>query len=181
MVNDKHMQGLRAISEGQTAGKENVKIDLVAEALALAGTIRLRVTGASMLPAIWPGDVLTVRRLESEELQAGDIAVLRREGRLITHRVIHKDKQAVVVQGDAKLRADAPFRREDVFGSVVAVHRDRKEVALARKTAARAVVGCALGSSQLLTRLAVRLHAVNSWWAARSSRVGGSLWADGAA
>jgi signal peptidase len=164
------MQGHMATSEGQTAGKENVKVDLAAQALALAGTIRLRVTGASMLPAIWPGDVLTVRRRKSEELQAGDIAVLRRGGRLIAHRVIHKDKQSVVVQGDAKLKADAPFRREDVFGSVVAVHRGRKEVTVARKTGAGILVRFALAPSQLLTRIVVRLHAaVNSFWAGWAS------------
>jgi signal peptidase I len=175
-MDDERMHEHKAKSKSHTAVKENVKIDLVAEALALEGTIRLRVTGASMLPTIWPGDVLTVRRLESEELQEGDVAVLRREGRLITHRVIHKDRESVVVQGDAKVKADDPVRREDVFGSVVAVHRRGKEVTVARKTAARAMVGCALGSSQLLTRIAVRLHeAVNS------SGASGSSWADGSA
>jgi len=164
------MQEHMGKSNGHTAGKENVKVDLVAEALALAGTIRLRVTGASMLPTIWPGDVLTVRRLESEELQEGDVAVLRREGRLITHRIIHQEKEFVMARGDAKLKADAPFRREEVFGSVVAVHRGRKEVTVARKTGAEILVRFALAPSQLLTRIAVRLHAaVNSSWAGWAS------------
>jgi signal peptidase I len=172
-MDDERMQEQKAKSKSPMAGKENIKVDLVAEALALKGTIRLRVTGASMLPTIWPGDVLTVRRLESEELQEGDVAVFRREGRLVTHRVIRKDRESVVVQGDAKLKADAPVRREDVFGSVVAVHRRGREVTVARKTAARAMVGCALGSSQLLTRIVVCLHA-----AVNSAGASGSSWAD---
>ena len=175
-MDDERMQEHKAKSNSHMAGKENIKVDLVAEALALKGTIRLRVTGASMLPTIWPGDVLTVRRLESEELQEGDVAVLRCGGRLITHRVIRKYGESVVVQGDAKLKADAPVRREDVFGSVVAVHRRGREVTVARKTAARAMVGCALGSWQLLTRIAVRLHA-----AVNSAGASGSSWADGSA
>ena len=36
--------------------------ELVAEVVRSFGEVRLKVTGGSMLPAIWPGDVITVRR-----------------------------------------------------------------------------------------------------------------------
>ena len=36
--------------------------DLDAQVIRQFGELRLKVTGASMLPSVWPGDVLTVRR-----------------------------------------------------------------------------------------------------------------------
>ena len=41
---------------------EAVKCELAAEVLRSSGELRLRVTGSSMLPAVWPGDELTIRR-----------------------------------------------------------------------------------------------------------------------
>ena len=42
--------------------QDEAKHDLAAEVLRQFGEVRLKVTGASMLPSVWPGDVLTVRR-----------------------------------------------------------------------------------------------------------------------
>ncbi len=67
--------------------------ELAAEVIRSSGKLRLRATGASMLPSIWPGDVLTVSSEAVAETQPGDIILFEREGRLIAHRVVEVRRQ----------------------------------------------------------------------------------------
>jgi signal peptidase I len=62
--------------------------ELAEEVVRSFGRLRLRVVGASMLPAVWPGDLLSVRSDDAAEVQPGDIVVFRREERLVAHRVV---------------------------------------------------------------------------------------------
>ena len=72
-------------SSSQPFGTDNsqtVRADLFADVLRQFSTARLVVTGASMLPAIWPGDALTIERKELAELRAGEIVLAEREGQI---------------------------------------------------------------------------------------------------
>ncbi len=68
------------------------------------GELRLRVTGSSMLPAVWPGDVLSVRRRGAEQARPGDMILFARYGRLFAHRVverkIHQGTPYWITRGD---------------------------------------------------------------------------------
>lgn len=66
----------------------NLKAELAVEVLRSFGEARIRVTGTSMLPAVWPGDIVTVRRGSAEEILQGEIVLSRREGRFFAHRVV---------------------------------------------------------------------------------------------
>ena len=61
---------------------------MIAEVLRSSGSVHLGVKGASMLPEIWPGDILTISRLGAAEPLPGDIVLYGREGRLVAHRLI---------------------------------------------------------------------------------------------
>src|SRR2546428_12714309 len=54
--------------------------ELLAEVARKFGEIRLKATGDSMLPSVWPGDLLTVRRQSFSEFQSGEIVLYEREG-----------------------------------------------------------------------------------------------------
>jgi hypothetical protein len=41
-----------------------------------------------MLPTLWPGDVLEVRRERAAEISPGDLVLFERDGRFIAHRVV---------------------------------------------------------------------------------------------
>src|SRR5208282_774814 len=73
--------------------RETLGCELAAEVLRSFGRLRLRVVGASMLPAVWPGDLLSVRSDDAAEAHPGDIVVFKREGRLVTHRVVEVRRQ----------------------------------------------------------------------------------------
>jgi len=65
-----------------------LKCDLAAEVLRSSGQLRLRVSGASMLPALWPGDILTVHRHDPTQLRPGDLVLAARNGGLAVHHLL---------------------------------------------------------------------------------------------
>ncbi len=65
-----------------------VKCELAGDVLRSSGTLRLQVSGWSMLPAIRPGDVLVIHRAGSEDVSKGDIVLFSRDRRLFAHRVV---------------------------------------------------------------------------------------------
>ena len=54
--------------------------ELFLASLAEGKEVRLRVDGTSMLPSLKPGDVVVLKLVEPEQLQKGDLVVVRREG-----------------------------------------------------------------------------------------------------
>ncbi len=85
----------------------------------------LRLRGASMAPALWPGDMLMARRRAFSDIIAGDIVVFRRAGRLIAHRVIGRDRDgaALLTRGDAATHVDQPVGEDRLLGVVEFVSR----------------------------------------------------------
>lgn len=97
---------------------------LVAGVAETFGEVRLRVTGASMVPAIWPGDILTVRRTDAAQLRVGQVVLYCRKEGLIAHRVTQIAADHVITKGDTLLRHDPPVIVNDVLGRVVGVERN---------------------------------------------------------
>jgi GNAT superfamily N-acetyltransferase len=79
-----------------------------------AGTVELRLWGTSMLPAIWPGARLCFEACEGSALRVGDIALVRRAGILVAHRVVEAGGRVIRTRGDARKALDAPVPREAV-------------------------------------------------------------------
>ncbi len=116
----------------ETKTREALGCELAVEMLRSSGKVRLRVTGASMLPAIWPGDVLSVRRLDSEPAMPGDVVLCQREGRLVAHRVVQRtfrpDGIQWVLRGDSVAGNDPAFSGDELLGQVVAVERGSRQL-----------------------------------------------------
>ncbi|HYB90313.1 MAG TPA: S24/S26 family peptidase [Candidatus Binataceae bacterium] len=108
--------------------RDRIGCELVAEALRLSGEIRLQVTGTSMLPSVWPGDVLLVRGGGDSVPSIGQIVLFLRDGRLFAHRVVARSdaggRASVVTRGDAVPQCDAPIPGSEVLGSVAGILRD---------------------------------------------------------
>lgn len=103
-----------------------IACELASETLRSSGTLRLGVSGWSMLPTLWPGDTLVVQRAGSDEIAEGDIVLFARDRRFFVHRVIRKDRSALMVQtrGDALPRPDPPVSNRELLGRVVSVERN---------------------------------------------------------
>jgi hypothetical protein len=140
-------------SEPVLSPSEALKIGLGAEVLRSVGELRLRVTGTSMIPAIWPGDVLLIRRDGAAEAGLGVVILFGREGRLCAHRVVRRmegaDGPLWIARGDRLTHDDPPVSVDELLGRVEGVPR---------QTAAQRVVEFVLRRSWIATMLALRLR-----------------------
>jgi len=76
------------------------------------------VLSGSMEPELRVDDVIVVREADSYEV--GDIVVYQKGSTLIVHRIIAKDGETAVTQGDANNVADAPIAIQAIKGKVTA-------------------------------------------------------------
>jgi hypothetical protein len=110
-----------------------MKQELVLEVLRNYGCVHIRAFGTSMLPALWPGDVLGIARTDGDEIAGGDIVLFERRGQLFAHRVLAAwgsgRRRVVVTQGDSISQTDPPFRASEVLGRVEVVVRAGHESA----------------------------------------------------
>jgi hypothetical protein len=99
-----------------------MKCELAEQVLRSFGTLRLEVTGLSMLPSVWPGDVLFIERREMREIAAGDIVLFARHGKLVAHRLLYRtavaDQPYAITRGDGLLSLDDPVSPEELLGRV---------------------------------------------------------------
>jgi len=108
--------------------REQHKRDLAVEVLRTSGRVRLAARGYSMLPSLWPGDVLTIQASTLAQLLPADLVLYWREGSFFVHRVVRQtqiDGHAyLITRGDSMPQRDQPVSLQEVLGKVVAVERD---------------------------------------------------------
>lgn len=113
-------------------GEHALKCQMAAQVLRTFGTLRLEVTGLSMLPSVWPGDTLFLERREMGEIAAGDIILFARRNKLVAHRVLRKtvvgDETYAITRGDGLLSSDDPVSPAELLGSVCSVSRAGESV-----------------------------------------------------
>src|SRR5208337_540256 len=122
----------KAAAVCSTKARQTLGCELAAEVLRSSGRLRLRATGASMLPAVWPGDILSVHSQDIVEALPGDIVLFEREGRLVAHRVVERtlrqNKIQWVTRGDSVGRNDAPVSSHELLGRVTAIERGSRRI-----------------------------------------------------
>jgi hypothetical protein len=98
-------QALLTTNADSRGSPHEAAVELLAQVLREGNRIKLRVQGTSMMPAIWPGDILTIAPAGENSLVIGNIAFILIDGRFRTHRVIGHSKQGnavfPVTRGDA--------------------------------------------------------------------------------
>ena len=121
----------REVTACSTA-RETLGCELAAEVLRSSGRLRLRATGASMLPTVWPNDILSVRIQDAAEALPGDIVLFARQGRLVAHRVVQRTASQGrilwVTRGDSAGGNDAPISSHELLGRVTAIERGSRPV-----------------------------------------------------
>jgi signal peptidase len=108
--------------------RDAAKRSLVAEVARSFGQVRLRVTGTSMLPSVWPGDILTVSRCNVADLLPGRIVLCFRNQEFVAHRLTGKTGNRFITRGDSLCHYDHPFRGDEILGEVVSIFRDGRPV-----------------------------------------------------
>lgn len=141
------------------------KQNLVAEVLRTSGKVRLAARGHSMLPTLWPGDLLTVETARFDQVSPGDVILYRRWERFFIHRVLRKssgsDRPTLVTRGDSMSGFDPSVVPEQLLGKIVSVERvSGFTVPVPACSKFQRALGLTLGHSDRLRSLVLRWH---SW------------------
>lgn len=90
--------------------------------------------GSSMEPTYADGDNLLVKSLQctTPKVRTGDVVVVRRGERLVTHRLVNLIDGIATTKGDACARVDPPISRDALLGRVVGVRRRRNILRICR-------------------------------------------------
>jgi Peptidase S24-like len=140
-----------------------VRSALVADALRGCGHLRLRVHGESMLPSLWPGDVVEIASCLPEDVRPGEIVLARREGRFFLHRLVAPwAPSGFVLRGDSVPGSD-PFPPEALLGRLVSRADERRGISAAALHPGfgakwSRALGILLCYCSLARRLALKLH-----------------------
>jgi hypothetical protein len=118
-----------------TPARARAERELALEVLQHHGFVTLRALGTSMLPTLWPGDLLRIERTNAQVVGLGDLVLFRREERLYIHRLIAIGPSAdgaLITRGDSLPQADPPFSPGQLLGRVTGVTREGRAIPLKR-------------------------------------------------
>ena len=131
---------------------------LAVEALRHTGRLRLQVRGESMLPALWPGDVVEITACSLDGVRHGEIVLAFREGRLFLHRFLaHREPNGFLTRGDSMPGPDPVFQADALLGKLMHVVREGHTVSALVQPWSR-VVGVFLCHCSSARRAALRFH-----------------------
>jgi len=100
--------------------------------------------------------------------RAGQIAIFRRHGGLVAHRVVRNPDSVLITRGDRLRCDDAPVLEEELVGRVVSVIRDGREIPVEFSLVCRAAAVVLRRSDfavRVLLGLERRLRPGSSWTA----------------
>ena len=136
--------------------------NLAVEVLRKTGTLRLSAFGYSMLPTLYPGEILTIKREGLGVIQPGDVVLYARAGRFFIHRNLRSvqrgSETVLVTRGDAMPRPDEPVVASELLGKVISVGEGGRTRPVQSCTVLRRAVGLVLAYSGRLRSLALRWH-----------------------
>ena len=110
--------------------RDSFKLELAAEILRKFAEVRFVARGTSMLPAIYPGDCLTVRSFGDAVPRCGEIVLCRRAGEFRVHRIVRLLEEGpatlYVLRGDALTDDDPAIPARELLGRVTSLVRRGK-------------------------------------------------------
>jgi peptidase S24-like protein len=117
--------------------RDDPKLGLAAEMLRHHGSVQLKAWGTSMLPSLWPGDLLTIQTTAPDEVVPGDIVLVLRYNRFFIHRLVAsrraKECNLLITRGDALPQNDLPVPASSLLGRVASVRRGKRCLAPSRR------------------------------------------------
>jgi signal peptidase I len=142
--------------------REEARCSLAADALRSWGVVKFRACGVSMLPTLWPGDLLTAQSRRPEQVEPGELVLYMRQGRFFVHRVVSKrlagNQVVLVARGDCMPQDDPPVQGREVLGKITQIQRAGLSFLPASKLSRfRRIVACMLCRWSLFRHVGLRL------------------------
>jgi len=153
------------MSEQAHHRREDVFAELAADMLRKFGEFEFVARGSSMIPCVFPGDTLIVRRDTPGSVCAGDVILLARARRFYAHRLVNKTEEEgpmrLITRGDALRQNDPPFTEDEMLGRVAAVIRRGKRIEIAgHPGTVRCMVRWIVRRSNTAARWLLRWHSL---------------------
>ena len=89
---------------------------LAVDGLRSSGRLRLQVNGESMLPILWPGDVVEIRSCSLNDVLPGEIVLASRHGRFFLHRFVGRSQNGFLLRGDSMPDPDLQYPEDSLLG-----------------------------------------------------------------
>lgn len=105
---------------------------LAVESLRQSGRLRLMVRGESMLPSLWPYDIVQIESASLDRVRQGDIVLAYRDGRFYLHRLLSVCGSGFISRGDSMPVADPAYSADSLVGKLTAIERSGKMVRTTR-------------------------------------------------
>ncbi len=119
-------------SQSERGNRERAAVAV--DALRQSGSLRLQVGGASMLPALWPGDTVEIARCSLADVRPGEIILAYRDGRFFLHRFVARSgASGFVARGDSMPNSDPGYPANALLGKVVQVVRSGHAASLSSR------------------------------------------------
>lgn len=144
------------------------KLDLAADVLRVCGTLHLKVGGTSMLPSVWPGDLVTIQSVVDDEVVPGEIVLVLRDNRFFVHRLVERrlveDCLLLITRGDAMPHNDPPAAASQLLGRVTRISRGNRSfvpnrrISVFQSAMARMVCHCGRFRNLMLQIHAARMQ-----------------------
>lgn len=84
------------------------------------------------MPALNPGDVISIQKAAIEEICIGEIVAFSRDGRLFAHRVVEEigsvDELLLITRGDRLPQNDPPITPPELLGRITGVERNGRRI-----------------------------------------------------
>ena len=142
--------------------RDQSRNNLAVEVLRKTGVLRVSAFGYSMLPTLYPGDILTIKCETLSAIQPGDVVLYTRADRFFIHRNLHPvqrgSETALVTRGDSMPHADEPVIASELLGKVISIGDGGDAKPVPSCTVWRRVVGLVLAYSGRLRSLALGWH-----------------------
>ena len=136
-----------------------VRSALVADVLRASGplrpSLRFEVHGESMLPTLWPGDIVTIESCSVEDVPPGGIVLALRDDRLFLHRLVGSQPNGFLLRGDSVPRPDPQYPREAFLGRLVHQAGEKRGSFTSMFSRAAGLLLCHFAPAR---RLALKLH-----------------------
>jgi signal peptidase I len=144
------------VGSNWSAERSALLADVLRRGARLRQGVRLRVYGESMLPALWPGDVVEIANCPLEGVQPGEIVLALRDGRLFLHRfVVRCTPDTFLLRGDSMAAPDPPYPSEALLGRLV---RDTLRPGFGAKWSR--ALGTLLCHCDMARRLVLKIHSL---------------------
>lgn len=161
------MSFANSLTEAQAQSKESLRLELATEVLRGFGELRFRARGGSMLPEIFPGDVLLVRCEPIGGIRRGHIVLSSRAGRFCAHRVVRIENCGgpvrLITRGNTLTVEDPAVSESEYLGRVTGLARGRTQIELSVTPSLQCrLFGWALRRSGYLTALLMQWHSLRT-------------------